>query len=103
MDSALGLGIVPRTEVVTLASPAFHYSPKHRTGHRLFSRPLPPKSGSFQLYLSHYQDSTAFFYDGYDKLATDSTFWTDQDQREFRMGFERLVILDYLIRNTDRK
>ena len=28
--------------------------------------------------------------------------WTEKAQMEFQWGFERLVVLDYLIRNTDR-
>lgn len=28
--------------------------------------------------------------------------WSSDTQRHFQLGFERLVILDYMIRNTDR-
>lgn len=170
VDRQLGLGVVPRTEIVLLASPAFHYSFKERWQHRLFGKELPLKIGSFQLFLKGFVDSTTFFHDGYEKLGIthetvatpyyvtaapmsteslnessshDSLLsphlqtpnsnsresipksinevnhrsslvksnssldshplqWTMQQKRDFESGFERLVILDYLIRNTDR-
>jgi hypothetical protein len=104
LDQSLGLGIVPRTEIVKLASPAFHYSVKERWMHRLFKKPLPTKIGSFQLFLVGYQDSTMFFQNGYDRLNTAEGLenWTDVSVNDFKIGFEKLVILDYLIRNTDR-
>lgn len=70
--------------------------------HYLFKKTLPAKVGSFQLFLSGYQDSTTFFQDSHFKLGEDSLGWTKEDQIQFKSGFERLVILDYLMRNTDR-
>ena len=102
VDRQLGLGIVPRTEIVLLASPSFHYSARQRWNHYLFGIPLPPKIGSFQLFLEGYQDSTSFFKNGYTSARNRSLNWTHVNQQEFQAGFERLVILDYLIRNTDR-
>ncbi|KAJ1554647.1 phosphatidyl inositol kinase, partial [Cladochytrium tenue] len=158
LDRRLGLNVVPRTEVVALASPTFFYKRRDR---RRYARgvPLPPKLGSFQLFLSDFKDATTFLRDGYEQLVqhqarapspavsvaspTDrpddenptfgrsspafsvssrsstgllstlsSAFlspppppepaWTDQARLDFQLGFERLVILDYLIRNTDR-
>lgn len=98
VDSRLGLGIVPRTEIVLLASPSFHYSFRQRWAHRLFKKPLPLKKGSFQLFLNGYKDSTEFLA-GFDSIKDT---WSLRDEKEFQAGFERLVILDYLIRNTDR-
>ncbi|KAI8911638.1 phosphatidylinositol 3 and 4-kinase-domain-containing protein [Gorgonomyces haynaldii] len=100
IDRRLGLGIVPRTQVVELSSPSFFYSFSERWQHRLFGKELPLKQGSFQLFLRGYVDSTTFFNRGYQSYA--AIGFSDQDQAEFRRGFERLVILDYLIRNTDR-
>jgi hypothetical protein len=105
VDRQLGLNIVPRTEVVYLSSPSFHYSFKERWAHRLFNTPLPPKIGSFQLFLNGFEDATTFFQSGYSRLENNEQHplqWSEDTQREFQYGFERLVILDYLIRNTDR-
>ncbi|KAJ3217671.1 phosphatidyl inositol kinase [Dinochytrium kinnereticum] len=136
MDRRLGLNVVPRTEVVALASPSFFYSSKERWEYRR-GKPLPPKLGSFQLFLKGFKDATTFFREGYDKLIDTSVQdtgrsvggrpghahpppltpnssavsisstahpynWSERTQREFQWGFERLVVLDYLIRNTDR-
>lgn len=132
IDRRLGLNLVPRTEIVELASPTFYYSAKDRKAAKKGKAPLPPKIGSFQLFLHGFKDATAVFREGYDKMAAmpqtrvngmesstnsprrplrpDSQEtshqhpmgWTDKGQKEFQWGFERLVILDYLIRNTDR-
>ncbi|KAJ3106605.1 phosphatidyl inositol kinase [Phlyctochytrium planicorne] len=140
MDRRLGLNVVPRTEVVALASPTFFYSAKERWEYRR-GKPLPAKLGSFQLFLKGFKDATTFFREGYDRLIDSSAMdeeeghrplyrprrastpkpgltptlstvslssashpynWSERTQREFQWGFERLVILDYLIRNTDR-
>ena len=70
---------------------------------KLFHTPLPKKIGSFQLFLDDYIDSTTFFAQGYQKLQDHSLEgWTEVSSKEFQAGFEKLVILDYLIRNTDR-
>lgn len=62
LDRRLRLYIVPRTEVVSLASPAFHYSPFHRHAARSKTKPipLPEKIGSFQMYLEGYQDASVW-------------------------------------------
>ncbi|KAJ3305635.1 phosphatidyl inositol kinase [Kappamyces sp. JEL0829] len=110
VDRRLGLNVVPRTEIVYLSSPSFHYSFQERWKHRIFNTPLPKKIGSFQLFLNGFVDSTTFFNEGYQRLNQIATNnpeshpleWTDQTRSDFQHGFERLVILDYLIRNTDR-
>ncbi|KAI8839902.1 phosphatidylinositol 3 and 4-kinase-domain-containing protein, partial [Chytridium lagenaria] len=122
MDRRLGLNVVPRTEVVALASPTFFYPAKVRWEYRR-GKPLPPKLGSFQLFLKGFKDATTFFREGsgsqtltnrqHPPLTPASSTvsitsaahpynWSERTQREFQWGFERLVILDYLIRNTDR-
>jgi phosphatidylinositol 4-kinase type 2 len=106
-DRRLGLGIVPRTEIVTLSSPSFNYKASQKWSNRLFGTPLPKKIGSFQLFLKGFVDSTTFFQDGFQKLegTQDQPHplgWDQNSMNEFQAGFERLVILDYLIRNTDR-
>ncbi|TPX37338.1 hypothetical protein SeMB42_g06929 [Synchytrium endobioticum] len=173
VDRRLALGVVPRTEVVSLSSPAFFYGPLDRRAYEKKKKPLPPKLGSFQLFLRGYKDASLFFRDGYDQVlratlstqsslslltsdaisinrsstttnvpchsqsivegaisesspilepataarqsaqydsfrcttlqrAHDPSQWAEAIQREFQNGFERLVVLDYLIRNTDR-
>ena len=107
LDRRLGLGIVPRTEVVCLASPAFFYPLQDRWRHYLWKTPLPLKTGSFQVFLNGYQDASSFFRDGYAKRVDvlngkHPLGWNEEQRRDFQRGFERLVVLDYLIRNTDR-
>ncbi|KAI9030744.1 phosphatidylinositol 3 and 4-kinase-domain-containing protein [Phycomyces nitens] len=146
MDRRLGTFIVPTTDVVHLASPAFHYDYLDRR-----SSTRPPKIGSFQCFLHGYKDATLFLKDhplnpdpspsygrsssvwagclgqqvqdeeeeelgGEERLheeeedleagkkQQDSTRfkWTNRLQEQFKREFEQLVILDYLIRNTDR-
>lgn len=126
LDRRLQLNVCPRTEIVELASPSFFYSLKDRRAHRR-GVPLPPKMGSFQLFLKGYKDATTFFKEGYDKVAAAETAsdnynsrsssfeaapsrrsashplnWPEKTKKDFQMGFERLVVLDYLTRNTDR-
>ncbi|EGF80759.1 hypothetical protein BATDEDRAFT_11231 [Batrachochytrium dendrobatidis JAM81] len=121
LDRRLGLNLVPRTEIVCLASPTFHYSFRDRWAYRIWGKPLPTKTGSFQLFLTGYKDATTFFRQGYEcmqslhemnesrssdnlgpTLPPHPLGWTPKQQLQFQLSFERLVILDYLIRNTDR-
>ncbi|KAI8800070.1 phosphatidylinositol 4-kinase type 2-beta-like protein [Cladochytrium replicatum] len=123
LDRRLGLNVVPRTEVVILSSPSFHYGRQDIQAWKS-GKPLPGKIGSFQLFLKGFKDATEFFKEGYDRLGvsvsnsgpsttididvlqsqqpSNPAVWSDQMRREFQWGFERLVCLDYLIRNTDR-
>ncbi|RKP28102.1 phosphatidylinositol 3 and 4-kinase-domain-containing protein [Syncephalis pseudoplumigaleata] len=66
LDQRLGLNIVPRTGIVQLASPSFHYGKARR---KLAGRAggeegydiLPEKIGSFQLFVDGYEDAGRFF------------------------------------------
>lgn len=109
VDSKIGLGIVPKTRVVKLVSETFNYLRIDRERSRLkraiteqfpnlrFNRMgLPPKVGSFQLFVEGYKDAD---------------YWLRRFEQEtppahvmkkFQLQFERLVVLDYIIRNTDR-
>ncbi|KAJ3379143.1 phosphatidyl inositol kinase [Entophlyctis sp. JEL0112] len=131
IDSRLGLNVVPRTEVVGLASPTFFYTWYEKWMYVRGLRPLPVKLGSFQLFLNGFKDATTFFQNGYDEAlkrvtpvveaiassaesvntqSSDVSLsspshprnWDAATQKQFQLGFERLVVLDYLIRNTDR-
>lgn len=49
LDRRLGLGLVPRTELEAISSPAFFYDWLDRTAHVTKGIPLPEKVGSFQV------------------------------------------------------
>lgn len=109
VDSKIGLKVVPKTKVVKLVSETFNYLRIDRERSRLkraiteqfpnlrFNRMgLPPKKGSFQLFVEGYKDAD---------------YWLRRFEQEpppphvmkkFQLQFERLVVLDYIIRNTDR-
>ncbi|XP_047537339.1 phosphatidylinositol 4-kinase type 2-alpha isoform X2 [Vanessa atalanta] len=109
VDSKIGLRIVPKTRVVKLVSETFNYLRIDRERSRLkraiteqfpnlrFNRMgLPPKMGSFQVFVEGYKDAD---------------YWLRRFEQEppserimdkFQLQFERLVVLDYIIRNTDR-
>ncbi|XP_045472715.1 phosphatidylinositol 4-kinase type 2-beta [Harmonia axyridis] len=111
VDAKLKLDIVPKTKVVKLVSATFNYPRFDRQKARMkraimeqfpnvglrFNRiGLPPKNGSFQLFVDGYKDAD---------------YWLRRFEQEplppklaqkFQLQFERLVVLDYIIRNTDR-
>jgi len=110
VDKKLGLNIVPVTRVVHLTSESFNYSAidraksktKMATAERLpkigkkFNRlGLPPKLGSLQTFVSGYKDADYWLRRWDDTLS-------DTARAEFQLQFERLCVLDYLTRNTDR-
>eukprot|EP00669_Euglena_mutabilis_P010204 TRINITY_DN4973_c0_g1_i1.p1 TRINITY_DN4973_c0_g1~~TRINITY_DN4973_c0_g1_i1.p1 ORF type:complete len:380 (+),score=117.40 TRINITY_DN4973_c0_g1_i1:47-1186(+) len=88
--------IVPETTVVRLSSPTFNYSYLRRKLdkklHQYFE--LPPKIGSFQLFVRNAQDASV--------LCNGTKPLEPRAEAELRRRFERLVLLDYVIRNTDR-
>lgn len=111
VDIKLSLNVVPKTRVVKLVSETFNYLRIDRQKARVkqaimeqfpnvglrFNRiGLPPKVGSFQVFVDGYKDAD---------------YWLRRFEVEplppavaqkFQLQFERLVILDYIIRNTDR-
>uniref|UniRef100_W8B5C4 Phosphatidylinositol 4-kinase type 2 n=1 Tax=Ceratitis capitata TaxID=7213 RepID=W8B5C4_CERCA len=109
VDRKLHLNIVPKTRVVRLVAETFNYARIDRQKAKLkrrikehypsahFNRmSLPLKTGSFQLFVEGYKDAD---------------FWLRRFEQEplspklansFQLYFERLVVLDYIIRNTDR-
>ncbi|XP_071506594.1 phosphatidylinositol 4-kinase type 2-alpha-like [Diadema antillarum] len=111
VDRKLGLNVVPKTRVVKLASETFNYSPIDRAkaktkkftlekfeaiGRRFNRIGLPPKVGSFQLFVSGYKDADFWL------RRFDTEDLPESTSKQFQEQFERLVILDYIIRNTDR-
>lgn len=93
VDVHLGLGVVPPTNLVELASTSFNYSDMPAD-----ALILPPKLGSLQLFVSGFSDAQTFL-DAHTHALGDAT---SALYRSFQRAFERLVALDYLIRNTDR-
>lgn len=111
VDEKLCLNIVPKTKVVRLASESFNYSAvdratcrtkQHVASHfpeigRHFSRiGLPPKIGSFQLFVPDCREADYWLRRFANEALPKST------ASDFQFLFEKLVVLDYLIRNTDR-
>ncbi|XP_061186377.1 phosphatidylinositol 4-kinase type 2-alpha-like isoform X1 [Saccostrea echinata] len=111
VDRKLQLNIVPNTKVVKLASDTFNYNAidraKSRTKHSIMTKVpavgkkfhrlgLPPKTGSFQLFVNGYKDADFWLrkFDTEDLPVSTAT--------KLQHLFERLVVLDYIIRNTDR-
>ncbi|KAK7010015.1 phosphatidylinositol 4-kinase type 2-alpha-like isoform X1 [Biomphalaria glabrata] len=111
VDQKLGLNVVPKTKVVRLASETFNYSAidraKARTKRNIYNRVpsvgrhfnrigLPPKIGSFQLFVNGYKDADYWL------RRFDSEALPESTAKKFQHLFERVVVLDYIIRNTDR-
>jgi len=110
VDKKLGLDIVPKTRVVKLSAESFNYIAidrvKSKTKQNLANRfpnmrfdriGLPTKVGSFQLFVRGYKDADYWLR----RFETDTPL-SEQEARHFQAQFERLVVLDYIIRNTDR-
>nr|XP_025852480.1 phosphatidylinositol 4-kinase type 2-beta [Vulpes vulpes] len=111
VDEKLHLGIVPKTKVVWLVSETFNYSAIDRAksrgkkyalekvpkvGRKFHRIGLPPKIGSFQLFVEGYKEAEYWLR----KFEADPL--PENIRKQFQSQFEKLVILDYIIRNTDR-
>lgn len=147
LDCRLMTNIVPYTDVVYLSSPSFNYDFWDRRAFYRKKKPLPPKPGSFQVFLKGYKDASAFLkqHPWPDQTSTNFSapadrsrrrrwaddcrlgttesddeneneeqrvgraeadrrkqFWSPALQRSLRDELDKLVILDYIMRNTDR-
>lgn len=149
LDSRLRTHLVPYTDIVYLSSKSFYYDFWDRRSFYRKGRALPPKVGSFQVFLRGYKDANVFLREhpwpdqhnsGFrtdaaprrktmpwqescrprgaatddegnsddesvgDERETEQrkSFWTESLQQSFREELEKLVILDYIMRNTDR-
>ncbi|XP_040821783.1 phosphatidylinositol 4-kinase type 2-beta isoform X2 [Ochotona curzoniae] len=106
VDEKLHLGIVPKTKVVWLVSETFNYSAIDRAksrgkkyalekvpkvGRKFHRIGLPPK-----LFVEGYKEAEYWLR----KFEADPL--PENIRKQFQSQFERLVILDYIIRNTDR-
>ncbi|XP_028390921.1 phosphatidylinositol 4-kinase type 2-alpha-like [Dendronephthya gigantea] len=111
VDEKLGLHIVPKTKVVRLVSDTFNYtgldrtlaSSKKRAAERFpdtigkhVKLGLPPKVGSFQLFVEGYKDAEFYL------RKFENEHLPSKTLNNFQFQFEKLVCLDYIIRNTDR-
>uniref|UniRef100_A0A7N6B331 Phosphatidylinositol 4-kinase type 2 n=1 Tax=Anabas testudineus TaxID=64144 RepID=A0A7N6B331_ANATE len=109
VDTKLGLGVVPKTKVVYLASETFHYSAIDRAksrgkkyalekvpkvGRRFHRVGLPPKVGSFQLFVEGYREADYWL------RRFEAEPLPENIRKQLQSQFERLVVLDYVIRNT---
>uniref|UniRef100_A0A8C3AC49 Phosphatidylinositol 4-kinase type 2 n=1 Tax=Cyclopterus lumpus TaxID=8103 RepID=A0A8C3AC49_CYCLU len=109
VDTKLGLGVVPKTKVVYLASDTFHYSAIDRAkskgkkyalekvpkvGRHFHRVGLPPKLGSFQLFVEGYREADFWL------RRFEAEPLPENIRKQLQSQFERLVVLDYVIRNT---
>lgn len=111
VDEKLNLNVVPKTKVVRLASDTFNYLRIDRekarakkmvsehfpkVGRHFHRLGLPPKVGSFQTFVENFKDADYFIR----RFETEPL--SEPTLSDFQFKFERLVVLDYIIRNTDR-
>ncbi|KAH6631692.1 phosphatidylinositol 3 and 4-kinase-domain-containing protein [Chaetomium tenue] len=148
LDAQLRTHLVPYTDVVYLSSKSFHYPFWDRYAFSRKRKALPPKPGSFQVFLKGFKDANIFLRehpwpdqylsgfrttdphrkrkrrwadncrpgsahndgdsdDGNDSPQSQTPgpgnfVWTPTLKQAFREELEKLVILDYIMRNTDR-
>jgi len=113
VDTKFGLGVVPKTKVVALASETFNYTAIDKAKARSVKfaterfpdtlgknmrAGLPPKIGSFQCFVTNYKDADCWIR----KFSEPGNEMASSVEGQFQHLFERLVCLDYIIRNTDR-
>eukprot|EP00099_Drosophila_melanogaster_P028015 NP_730945.1 Pi4KIIalpha, isoform B [Drosophila melanogaster] len=109
VDRKLNLNVVPKTRVVRLVAESFNYARIDRQKAKLKKRikehypsahfnrmSLPLKTGSFQLFVEGYKDADYWL------RRFESEPLPPSVAKSFQLQFERLVVLDYIIRNTDR-
>ncbi|XP_073826506.1 phosphatidylinositol 4-kinase II alpha isoform X1 [Musca autumnalis] len=109
VDRKLNLNVVPKTRVVRLVAETFNYARIDRQKAKLkrrikehypsakFNRmSLPLKTGSFQTFVEGYKDADYWL------RRFEQEPLSEALAKSFQLQFERLVVLDYIIRNTDR-
>jgi phosphatidylinositol 4-kinase type 2 len=102
VDIFLGLNMVPRTQIARLSSSAFVFPwwDHVRIWKEQRENPVlryPSKLGSFQLFVEGFQDSSTVI----NKL-NELRPLEPELRTAFQTEFEKMTILDYAIRNTDR-
>ncbi|KAH8407132.1 hypothetical protein KR222_007950 [Zaprionus bogoriensis] len=109
VDRKLNLNVVPKTRVVRLVAESFNYARIDRQKAKFKKRikehipsahfnrmSLPLKTGSFQLFVEGYKDADYWL------RRFENENLSPALAKSFQLQFERLVVLDYIIRNTDR-
>ena len=92
VDAWMQLGVVPKTRVVKLASPSFFYT-------RCCGRvEVKPKEGSFQLFVHGFESAHSVFA----RWEYDKNLLSEEEDKKFTTAFQKMCVLDYVIRNTDR-
>ncbi|CAR28348.1 ZYRO0F01958p [Zygosaccharomyces rouxii] len=128
LDERLGLGMVPPTDTVVLESHRFYDQMQTWLFLCGVEPRLQKKLGSFQLFLYDYMGAEEFLakyplpgmYRDHPSLnqqinqhlkhenqnssagPQDKFEWTEVNLMKFRLELEKLIILDYIMRNTDR-
>ncbi|KAL1243611.1 Phosphatidylinositol 4-kinase type 2-alpha [Trichinella spiralis] len=102
VDECLDLKIVPKTKVAYLASPTFNYSSAEKRKaeqqrEHISGVNLPDKVGSLQCVVEGFQPCTFWL-----KVFASKKLLDDELKYELQLLFERVIILDYIIRNTNR-
>lgn len=102
VDGFLGLDMVPQTQIAHLSSAAFVFPwwEHYRVWRERMQDPsarYPLKLGSFQLFASGFEPSAAVL-----ERLNDLRPLEPELRSAFQAEFERMTILDYAIRNTDR-
>ncbi|KAI1731706.1 phosphatidylinositol 3- and 4-kinase domain-containing protein [Ditylenchus destructor] len=95
VDCRLKFGIVPKTRIVKLCSPTFFYG--RSCGRAIVPK---PKEGSYQLFV-HDHKSAATVLNEWNEVGLNNAL-TLQEIHDFTVLFQKMCILDYIIRNTDR-
>ncbi|EFO18641.2 phosphatidylinositol 3 [Loa loa] len=96
VDERLQLFIVPKTRIVKMTSPAFFYPRRCCTASDVY-----PKIGSYQLFVHGYKPA----YDvvpGWELISGTNDPLTSIERKRFLVLFQKMCVLDYVIRNTDR-
>lgn len=112
LDSRLRIGLVPHTEVLSLSSTRFYDYRNHWFCG--FKPRLQNKIGSFQLFVHEYMSADEFLskyplptmfrdhFSTHGNQNPEGFHWNNYTLKQFRLQLEKLIILDYIMRNTDR-
>ena len=109
IDERMDINIVPKTKVIMLSSKSFNYPNTRRccvcngvakkvkkVSIRLLRKSPPPKIGSCQLFVHGYKDAWTWLQHFNKKPLS------PEAEKDFCIEFQKLTVLDYIIRNTDR-
>ncbi|GMT11537.1 hypothetical protein PFISCL1PPCAC_2834, partial [Pristionchus fissidentatus] len=97
IDQRLDLNVVPKTRVVKLASSSFYYERRACCFAQNAAR-IRPKEGSFQTFVTGYEPADHVIA----RWQYDPSLLTDEEKKRFVYLFQKMIALDYIIRNTDR-